>query len=238
MTNEKDNNAAAPPGDEFAHLYADYVSARDRLSEAKQKLAEADARQVAAINELPEDQRADMAQLEIIADRLNIAALGDAVFQGICDGDPKFQAMATMPAPTHFALFLKLEAIVADPFNSAPWEDGLITARILADAATLNLELAKAWVDRWRALGGTFGSINRNGEAPHATRGMVVDLDYWQPTDRGNPELPPHAWLLEPEHHHGAVKVLEGFLHLVPGLQEAVFAVVGPTIPGLEAEIA
>lgn len=98
--------------------------------------------------------------------------------------------------------------------------------------------VAEAWVDRWRALGGDFGAVRRPGEPATATRGMLMALEYWKPTDRDNPRLAPHAWLTEKKHHAGAVKALEGMLELVPDLQDAVFDLVAPTIPGLREEAA
>ncbi|KRA80306.1 hypothetical protein [Altererythrobacter sp. Root672] len=85
------------------------------------------------------------------------------------------------------------------------------------------LHMARAWMDRWKALGGdvslTFGS---DTHAPRVGRSMLVALDYWQPTDTGREDIPPHTWLTEERQHEGAVKALEGLLELVPGLREAV----------------
>jgi hypothetical protein len=89
--------------------------------------------------------------------------------------------------------------------------------------------MARAWVDRWRALGGDFGFIyNREGLIEGVTRGMLCGTDLWTDrTDRVHPKLEPHARLIEDGHHAGAVKVLEGLLMLVPGLREAVREIAG-----------
>lgn len=201
-------NAAAvlPTVDDFACVYQDYIAARDRVLKARTAVEEA-------------------------GEQADTTALRDKLATALNDGDPAFQAMMRMPAPTMLALFNKLEAMSDNPFDPSPWEDDGHVARILADAATLSLQPAKAWIDRWRALGGYFGYTRKKGEEPRLMRGMLICLDLWKPTDRDNPDLPPHAWLIEPEHHAGAVKVLDGLLELTPGLQEAVKAVAAVETP-------
>lgn len=93
------------------------------------------------------------------------------------------------------------------------------------------LEVARAWIDRWQALGGSFGYSYPRGEEPRLMRSMVVATDLWQPTDRANPDLPTHTWLIEEKQHDGAVKVLEGLFVMVPGLKEAVSAVARELTP-------
>jgi hypothetical protein len=85
------------------------------------------------------------------------------------------------------------------------------------------LHVARAWADRWKALGGDFGlTYNNDGSVKGAHRGMICGADLWTPTDRGREDLRPHTWLTEDHHHEGAVKALEGLLELVPGLSDAV----------------
>jgi len=89
------------------------------------------------------------------------------------------------------------------------------------------LHMARAWIDRWKAAGGDFGtSFNPDGSFRSLTRGMI-EPRFWTPTDEGNPKLEPHQWLTEQTHQRGAVKVLDSLLTLVPGLQDAVFEIVG-----------
>ena len=92
--------------------------------------------------------------------------------------------------------------------------------------------VARAWVDRWRALGGDFGLVWPGDGPERLTMGMIVDLDLWKPTDRQRGELEPYLCLEERSDHHGATRVLGGMLELVPGLREAVRDVVGPSVFG------
>lgn len=90
--------------------------------------------------------------------------------------------------------------------------------------------VARAWIDRWKAAGGDFGArYNNDGSLNGIVRG-VVEPSFWTPTDDANEKLPPHTWLLEKDHQRGAVKVLEAMLLLVPGLDDAVRDIVGPSI--------
>ena len=94
-----------------------------------------------------------------------------------------------------------------------------------SEVATLHM--ARVWIDRWKAAGGNFGqSFNPNGSFRGLLRGMA-EPRFWTPTDEGNPQLEPHLWLTDPAHQRGAVKVLDSLLTLVPGLQDAVFEIVG-----------
>lgn len=86
--------------------------------------------------------------------------------------------------------------------------------------------MARAWIDRWKAAGGDFGqSFYPDGSFRSLMRGMA-EPRFWTPTDEGNPQLEPHQWLTDPAHQRDAVKVLDSFLTLVPGLQDAVFEIV------------
>jgi len=86
------------------------------------------------------------------------------------------------------------------------------------------LRIARAWIDRWEALGGNFGLMyNRDGTPKSVLRGMLMAQELWTKPDEGRADLPPHTWLTDWERQHdGAVKVLEGLLVLVPGLRDAV----------------
>lgn len=59
---------------------------------------------------------------------------------------------------------------------------------------------------------GSFDCINRYLPMPYT----------WEPTDKDNKKLAPHMWLVEEDHHFGAVKILEAMLVMVPGLREAI----------------
>lgn len=233
MENQEGTSAVATrPGDEFTHAWAAFEAALAAKRHATMKVEQAKLRQTERINALPEADRADTSTLEAIASELMLEDLGSAAYGAICAVEVAFREMMAIPAPDPFALHLKLKAISDfDPPEAQYYLD-----RLIADAGSVSLQPAKAWVDRWRALGGDFGSMQRAGGTPTFTRGMVVDLDLWKPTDREHPLLAPHAWLIEPEHHAGAVKVLEGFLALVPGLQDSIRALVVPTIPAFVGE--
>lgn len=83
------------------------------------------------------------------------------------------------------------------------------------------LRVARAWVDRWRALGGSFGFIcDADGQPGQLHRGMPLDLDRWEPTDKGRDDI--RFRLIEEKHHAGAILALEGLMEMVPGLQDAV----------------
>jgi hypothetical protein len=87
------------------------------------------------------------------------------------------------------------------------------------------LEMARAWLDRWQAIGGNFAlSWNADGSFRSVLRGMPMPYT-WTPTDEGNEKLPPHVWLTREEHHEGAVKALEAMLILSPGLRAAVWEI-------------
>ena len=85
------------------------------------------------------------------------------------------------------------------------------------------LLVARAWIDRWKALGGTFDlSFDKEGKVASLHRGMWVDPDYWKPSDSERDDLPPHVKLLIERHHEGAVKALEGLHEMLPDLQKAI----------------
>jgi hypothetical protein len=85
------------------------------------------------------------------------------------------------------------------------------------------LHMARAWIDRWKALGGSFGMVyTPDGRPDSLLRSMTMALETWDRPDKGREDIPPHTWIIEDRHHDGAVKVLEGLLELTPGLREAV----------------
>jgi hypothetical protein len=131
---------------------------------------------------------------------------------------------AAPAAATAVALPTVVVAQVAD-------EDGRITGytreEYEADCQSAReiamLWVARAWVDRWKALGGDFGMrLNRQYQPESLTRGMICDPDLWTRTDRDRQDLPPHVRLVADYQHEGAVKALEGLLELAPDLAVAV----------------
>ncbi len=90
--------------------------------------------------------------------------------------------------------------------------------------------VARAWIDRWRAAGGDFAVMARRDGAERVVLRGMAEPSIWVPTDGGNPALKPHEWLTEREHQDGARKVLDALLTLVPGLEAAVFEIVGPGV--------
>lgn len=115
------------------------------------------------------------------------------------------------------------EPAEADTFTREEYDADCTSA-----AEVAYLYMARAWVDRWKALGGDFGlSFNNDGTVRGVLRGMICGADLWAPTDQGREDIRPHTWLTREEHHDGAVKALEGLLELVPGLREAVREIAG-----------
>lgn len=150
-----EENAAPRNIDQFTPAYAAYELAAQRVREARQKVEEAQRQQTAAIAELPEHRRTDMAELEVIADRLNIVALGDALAAALNECDPYLDRMMNMPAPSVFALSLKLMIMADNPIDPDMWLSGTERDRVIADAGILSLQFAEIWLQRWRAHGGT-----------------------------------------------------------------------------------
>lgn len=92
--------------------------------------------------------------------------------------------------------------------------------------------VALAWIDRWKALGGDFGRVQRD-DGNVVTLGRLIEPSLWHPTDRDRDDLPPHVWFVEPEHHVGGVKALEGLLTLSPALRDAVRAIAAKQFGGV-----
>lgn len=138
------------PDGPFASAYGAFGKARTAFIEAKTKVEEAQLQQAAAVAALPDDQRADMAQLEVIADKCFINELGNDLFERMNEADQALDAMMRIEAPTSFALFLKLEA-----FANCPWDHGNFIDRLTADAGNISLQFAKMWLERWKSHGGS-----------------------------------------------------------------------------------
>lgn len=226
MKNDRKTAGAEAPSDTFPRAYLAWTEALSQHRAAKAAADEA----AEAIKTLPEDERI---KLEAVSEQTGVNTSDEALCESLNHANKCFDEMIRVEAPTAFALFQKLEAISQVPWANPADEAGYYLDRLMADAGTLSLQPAHAWIDRWRALGGTFGVIQRNNEPARPTRGMLVALEHWEPTDRSHPTLKPHTWLVDEKDHAGAVRVLEGLLDLQPGLEQAVFAVVGPTVPGL-----
>lgn len=87
------------------------------------------------------------------------------------------------------------------------------------------LFVARAWLDRWHALGGNFSVAWKPGQPGQVMIGHPMPYA-WTPSDDWGSGMAPHLWLGEGD-HTGAVKALQGLLALVPGLREAVFEIGG-----------
>jgi hypothetical protein len=108
-------------------------------------------------------------------------------------------------------------------FTREEYEAGCESAREIA-----MLWVARAWSDRWKALGGDFGlRLDRERRPVGVTRGMICGMDLWERKDRDREDLPPHVRLIEDHQHEGAVKALEGLLEITPGLKEAIHEIGG-----------
>jgi hypothetical protein len=105
----------------------------------------------------------------------------------------------------------------ADPFNTGH-DLGFQSGGEVAFAY-----IAGAWIDRWHAAGGSFGiRYDTEGQFSGIMIGRSASPDFWTPTDKDRPDLPPHLWLYEDEHMDGALRALDGMLQLCPRLREAV----------------
>lgn len=151
MTNGKNDPAAAPPtAEQFRARLTTYEDARGVFLQARSALEAAQADQAEAVNALPEAQRADIAQLEVIGDRLRINALGDEAFATMEAVSAALDALMEAPAGTPLELFVKMREAL-----SAPFEAGDYSTRLLADAGTLTLLFGGVWLERWTHHGGT-----------------------------------------------------------------------------------
>jgi hypothetical protein len=141
MENGKTNPAAAPPTDRlFADALNRFVAARGRYEAAKVVLEHGQVAQAVAISELPEDQRADMAQLEAIADRLRIGAIGDEALELMTEAEEALAAFMAAPARSPHQLLRKMVA-----YFGAPWEAGDYRYRLMSDAGRLAGHTTPEW---------------------------------------------------------------------------------------------
>lgn len=88
-------------------------------------------------------------------------------------------------------------------------------------------QMAFAWVNRWVALGGSFGWTHYP-DGSKRTLGRSLPMPYvweppsWEEAKVQSPKLEPFHMITEREQHEGASKMLESFLVLVPGLSDEV----------------
>lgn len=133
--------SAAPPTDAFAGALSAFNEAREAFIQKRDALELAQTEQAAAINALPEADRADMAQLEGIADRLGINALGSDLLDQMMVGEAALKRLVQTPAPTVRALHDKIHAVAHAPWGSgADWPEDdrkALWGSLLTDAAAL-----------------------------------------------------------------------------------------------------
>jgi hypothetical protein len=83
--------------------------------------------------------------------------------------------------------------------------------------------VARAWIDRFKALGGQFG-LCQHLDSPRLRAGIGLPEPYvWEPPAEQNPGLEPHEHITDPADHQGAVKALLGLLTLCPQLRAVVY---------------
>lgn len=97
------------------------------------------------------------------------------------------------------------------------------------DDDTLRI-VAEAWINRWCALGGSFGRIlNADGSPQSACRGIPMSYTWnpptWEVAEAMTPALRPHEQIVERKHFDGAHRMLESLLTLIPGLAGTVQAI-------------
>jgi hypothetical protein len=143
-------SASPPTAAEFAAALAAFEAARLAYVPAKEALDLAQVEQAAAINALPPEDRADAEKLQGIADRLQLATLGDDAFEKMSAADDALEALVNIPCGTPFELFQKMHAVF-----SATWETGDHTIRLLADACGVSLLFGAVWLARWTNHGGS-----------------------------------------------------------------------------------
>lgn len=150
----------------------------------------------------------------------------DDLLEAACGAMDHLIENVPAPGPDELALKLRLGLDRAADFVETLF-DGHAEA-IAADFARITgihplRNFAAAWIDRWQALGGTFGLIrNRDGSERGRSRGIPMPY-VWTPPAVHNPCLEPHQLILEAADHQGAQKMLDSFLALISGLEGAVF---------------
>jgi hypothetical protein len=224
ITGNQTPSAAPPPGD-FARALSAFHQAQSVFTEARKKLDLAQAEQAAAINGLPESDRADMAQLEAIADRLKLNELGTASLALMTEGDAALEALVAIPAPTMLALHQKMHSI-----HHAGWETADYFDRLLSDSGTLGLQFGHVWLDRWTAKGAyvvmtgdtanigwpvyDLSPVHAEDEARMAAGGL--------PEEHRQDQRSWYRWFYD-----GKIRELYDVLREVPGGVDAVKAIVG-----------
>lgn len=171
MENGTNNPAAAPPTADLFDVALDVLNREiEAFEAARSSLTLAQEQQAAAIAALPEERRSDLAELEEIADRLRIGALGDEALSTMQAANAALAAVMAVPVRTPRDLFLKLGAVI-----TASWEHSDYGATLLVDARETSLLFGETWLRRWRANGGT---VNGDpGEPERILLGQEFDLD-------------------------------------------------------------
>lgn len=158
-------------------------------------------------------------------------AASDAMPSGAEDEDEAVDAycaamdnlILNTAAPDIKAVVTKLKlAMSREPAGFGEYGEAIID-----DLQQLNELAALAWIDRWAALGGSFGrGRNADGSDRGIYRGMPMPYVWEPPTCQDalakSPHLRPHEVILESDQHEGACKMLESLLTLLPGLRDAV----------------
>lgn len=152
----------------------------------------------------------------------------DEAVDQYCEAQDYLIEQAAAPGPRELAIKIEMALKRAEGFVDIIFKDH--AEGIAADFYRITgidplRSTAKAWIDRWEALGGDFGmSYNSDGSERGMLRG-IPEPSFWTPPAEQNPQLRPHEWIIEKSHHSGAVKLLGSLLTLVPGLENAVFSI-------------
>jgi hypothetical protein len=168
------------------------------------------------------DRLAEYERLRAISEAMPLGTPGeDQAIDDYCDAIARvFEA----PAPTLQAVRQKLKL-------ASEWHEGFSLPDDVMELIDADLEspdvdalqaFALAWIDRFRALGGTFCRMRDRDLQP---LGVAVSMPMpytWTPPTQHNPDLQPHLWITEEEDHNGAQKMLFALLKLMPGGREAV----------------
>jgi hypothetical protein len=141
----------------------------------------------------------------------------DTTRRALLKGAPAATALIALPA----AISAQDGAPVA--YTREEFEAGCKSA-----AQVAYFHMARAWIDRWEALGGYFSLRYDRDQKPNGImRGMLCGTDNWTQTDEGREDIPPHARIVRNEDHSGAIRALEGLLELCPGMRDAVREIAG-----------
>jgi hypothetical protein len=136
-------------------------------------------------------------------------------------------AILAAPAVAALSTSTALAVIPAEPI---PAEEGNSYSLGFEDGEECALwRMAAAWVNRWTALGGSFG-VSYKADGSEDGLHMGIPMSYvWTPPTREeaeahSPTLRPHEIIWRREDFDGAQKMLTSLLTLVPGLRDAVVA--------------